>query len=77
MDYNLQKWLSPSFYNPNHQQLTPYPSQDYVNPGLGQIVQNYSFYQPLYLQPSMHVITKKVDPGLTLEGRGNETEIET
>jgi hypothetical protein len=77
MDYSLAKWLIPSFCSPQQQQLTPYPSIDYVNPGIGQIVQNFSFYQPLYLQSNAHAIGKKIDPGLMLEGKGSETDAET
>jgi hypothetical protein len=77
MEFNLEKWLTPSFYNPQQQQLTPYPSVDYVNPGIGHIVRNYSFYQPLFTQRNTHAIDKKVDPGVMLEGRGKDTDTET
>jgi hypothetical protein len=37
MDYNLQKWIEPSFLVPRNnisKGITPFPSQDFINPGV-------------------------------------------
>ena len=76
MDYNLQKWIEPSFLVPQNNQITPYPSTDFVNPGIGCVARLYSFYEPMHSQSNTHTIEKKPDPALLQEGTGEESENE-
>lgn len=78
MEYNLLKTIEPNLgllmcpsRNPH---LTPYPAIDYVNPGLAQSVRLYSFYVPLYSQPSPIQIEKKEDNAITQEGGSKHSE---
>jgi hypothetical protein len=73
MDYNLQKWLEPSFYSPFKNFISPYPSTDFVNPGIGGAVKIFNAYEPIHTISGTHSIEKKLDPSLLQEGTG-ETE---
>lgn len=59
MDYNLQKWIEPSFYNPFNDRMSPYPSRDFVNPGIGSVTSLFTFYEPIHNRPSPYAIDKK------------------
>jgi hypothetical protein len=76
MDYNLQKLIEPSFMRPLSTDssffLTPFPATDYINPGIGNIVRLYSFYEQSHGQTSTHSIEKTTDQ-LDQTGSG-ETE---
>jgi hypothetical protein len=79
MEYNLQKLIEPSFFNPqqNHfQALTPYPSKDYINPGIGSTIKLFSIYQPIHAPSPLHSIEKKLDSALMQEGSGDNQEDE-
>jgi hypothetical protein len=78
MEYNLLKTIETnfaSFKTPNETlpRLTPFPSTDYVNPGLGQISRLYSFYVPMYSNKNIHTLHKKAADtnAESLEGFGN------
>jgi hypothetical protein len=80
MEYNLQKLIEPSFYTPqqNHLQgLTPYPSKDFINPGIGSTIKLYSIYQPIHAPAPLHSIDKKIDLALMQEGSGDNKEDES
>jgi hypothetical protein len=77
MDYNLEKWIEPSFFTPQqnqHQRLTSFPTTDFVNPGIGGVVRLYSIYRPLHSSPPIHSIDKKMDLSLEQEGFGETNE---
>ena len=90
MEYNLLKTIEggigcPFIPNESYPRLSPFPSTDFVNPGLGQIARLHDFYVPLYSNRHLHEIKKKVSLD-NLEGSGavenendsmNETETET
>jgi hypothetical protein len=44
--------------------LTPYPANNCVNPGLGQIARLYSFYVPLYSRSKSSFNFKKHEPNV-------------
>ena len=78
MEYNLLRTIEAQIGYPGTSsafpQLTPFPANDFVNPGLGQISRLYSFYVPLYSNcNSSTQIKKKVDID-NLEGSGNVVE---
>jgi hypothetical protein len=80
MEYKLLKTIETNQMNLIPKQplprLTPYPSDNCVNPGLGQIARLYSFYVPLYSRSNLHTI-KKHEPNVEAvnqEGKGNETD---
>jgi len=80
MEYNLQKLIEPTFFNPhqNHlQTLSSYPSVDYINPGIGSAIQMYSIYQPIHAPSALHSIDKKIDSALVQEGSGEVNNDQT
>jgi hypothetical protein len=75
MEYNLQKLIEPSFFNPNQnhlQTLTAFPSTDFINPGIGSAVQLFSIYQPIHAPSALHAIDKQIDSALMQEGSGDD-----
>jgi hypothetical protein len=80
MEYNLLKTIEPNqnvlVPKETMPRLTPYPANNCVNPGLGQIARVYSFYVPLYTRPSIHSISKN-EPNVEAmfqEGKGEESQ---
>ena len=74
MEYNLLKTIEngigcPFIPNESYPRLSPFPSTDFVNPGLGQIARLHDFYVPLYSNRHLHEIKKKVSLD-NLEGSG-------
>lgn len=74
MEYSLLKQIeSPIgfvFPTSTYPQLTPYPAQDFVNPGLGHIARIHSFMVPLHVQDNLHNIqkqTSELENNLTTE----------
>jgi hypothetical protein len=68
MEYNLLKTIVDplgGFFMPSHTnpQLTQYPAHDFVNPGIAQTSRLYSFYVPLFSNPSHNAISKVADIG--------------
>ena len=65
MEYNLLKTIEPNFMasmmmpNSSYPNLTNFPAIDFVNPGVGQITQMYSFYVPLFNDANIHKIQKQ------------------
>ena len=75
MEYNLQKWLEPTFYSPANNLISPFPSTDFVNPGIGNVVNLFSTYVPIHSNTMLHPIEKKLDTALMQEGSGmNESQ---
>jgi hypothetical protein len=76
MEYNLQKTIESSFMTPvmghSGQRLTATPAMDYVNPGIGAEINQFSFLVPLHSTKQMHTIQKVVDQ--EQEGSGNTDE---
>ena len=79
MEYNLLKTIEGNLglnsASSTYPKLTPFPANDFVNPGLGQISRLYSFYVPLYSQNNLHSVSKKVNIE-NLEGSGEMSESE-
>jgi hypothetical protein len=87
MEYRLLKSIEPSqgilIPKETLPRLTPYPANNCVNPGLGQIARLYSFYVPLYSNPNLHSISKheadvepmNVEP-LNQEGKGEDSTLD-
>jgi hypothetical protein len=83
MEYQLLKTIehSQSVIIPKETlpRLTPFPANNCINPGLGQIARLYSFYVPMYSRPNLHSVSKNipnVEP-IEQEGKGEtETDIE-
>lgn len=77
MEYNLLKTIEGNLgFNRStstYPKLTPYPANDFVNPGLGQISRLYSFYVPLHSHYNLHSVSKKVNIE-NLEGSGQNSE---
>ena len=75
MEYNLQKWLQPSFYSPQNNFNSSYPPNDFINPGIGSVVNLFSSYQPTYQSADNYSIQKEPLPEASLiqEGSGNLT----
>jgi hypothetical protein len=82
MEYRLLKSIEPQgVLMPKEKlpRLTAYPANNCVNPGLGQIARLYSFYVPMYSNPSLHSISKSeanVEPNVELfdqEGKGENS----
>ena len=75
MEYNLEKWLEPSFYSPDNNFISPYPSSDFVNPGIGSVVSLFTSYQSTHQRSENYSIQKEPVASLTQEGSG-ETQNE-
>lgn len=73
MEYNLQKWLEPSFYSPQNNLTSAYPPNDFINPGIGSVVNLFTSYQPTYQSSDNYSIQKEPQPEASLvqEGSGN------
>ena len=74
MDYNLQKWIEPSFFVPKNNRISSYPSSDFVNPRVGSVARLYSFYEPTHSHKNAHTIEKETDASLLQEGTGENPE---
>jgi hypothetical protein len=65
MEYNLQKTIENSFMTPmlgqSGQSLTTTPAIDFVNPGIGCEINQFSFYVPLNSTKEIHTIEKVTD----------------
>jgi hypothetical protein len=76
MEYNLQKTIEPSFMSPvmGHlgQRLSATPATDYVNPGIGGEINQYSFLVPLHSTKQEHSIEKVIDQDQI--GLGNNSD---
>jgi len=87
MEYRLLKTIESSqpllLPKETMPRLTPYPANNCVNPGLGQIARLYSFYVPLYSKSHLHEIHKnkpnveEAHLSLNQEGKGQEEKIQT
>jgi hypothetical protein len=85
MEYNLLKTIEPSLQriftsSPSFSHmLTPFPAHDFVNPGLGNICRQYSFYMPIHTIHDVHTKSKQEsqnEENLQLgsgESKNNET----
>jgi len=61
MEYNLQKSIQPQlmmFPHSTYPRLTPYPANNFVQPGLSNVSKPDSFYVPLHTQSYKHEIKK-------------------
>jgi hypothetical protein len=78
MEYNLLKTIEPNFMasmmmpNSSYPNLTNFPAIDFVNPGVGQITQMYSFYVPLFNDANIHKIQKQDENELEQIGLGKD-----
>lgn len=75
MEYNLQKTIEPNLRmhmcpNSSHPRLTAYPSNNFINPGIGNISKLYSFYVPIHTQSFKHEIKKNVEEKLQTDQLG-------
>ncbi len=61
MEYNLLKKIEKplAYFQPNEAALrSPYPSQDFINPGVGNINRDFDIFVPLHCFTNLHCSTK-------------------
>ncbi len=64
MEYNLLKKIEKplGYFQPNEAALrSPYPSQDFINPGVGNINRAFDIFVPLHCYTNLHCSTKAND----------------
>ena len=83
MEFSLLKQIVPNrFYLPSSFSTHPshQPGFNYINPGIGNVVQPFSFFVPTFFQSNPNLKSKRipdeapVTPHIELEGKGNEIE---
>ena len=83
MEFSLLKQIVPNrFYLPSSFSTHPshQPGFDCINPGIGNVVQPFSFFVPTFFQSNPNLKSKRipdeapVTPHIELEGKGNEIE---
>lgn len=65
MEYNLLKKIEKplTYFQPNEAALrSSYPSQDFVNPGVGNIIRSYDIFVPLHSHDYLHRSRKAGEP---------------
>lgn len=81
MEYSLLKQIETPigylFANSTYPHLTPYPAQDFVNPGLANVARIHNFMVPLHVQDNLHNIKKQITEISELEGNLTTEELKT